>query len=134
MDYSLTELQLEIMGVLWERGEATVVEVREALRPDRDLAHTTVSTLLSRLEKKGVVRHRTEGRQYVYEPAVEEERVRRSVVSEFTDVADRLFDGDMADLVTHLLAESDVGAEDLARVRRMIEAKEAELRSEGSGT
>lgn len=129
-EYSLTELQLEIMSVLWERGEATVVEVRESLRPERDLAHTTVSTLLSRLEKKGVVRHRTEGRQFVYEPAVEAQRVRRSVVSEFTEVADRLFEGNMADLVTQLLAESDVGAEDLARVRDLIDRKEAALRSE----
>lgn len=127
-DYGLTELQLEIMNVLWDRGEATAVEVREGLRPSRSLAQTTVSTLLSRLEKKGVVAHRSEGRQYVYRAAVEAQRVRRSVVSEFTEVADRLFAGDVAELVTQLLAESDVDASDLARVRRMIEAKEAELR------
>ena len=127
-DYGLTELQLEIMGVLWGRGEATVVEVRESLAPERDLAHTTVSTLLTRLEKRGLVRRRKEGRQWVYAAAVEEERVQRSVVSEIGEVADRLFAGDVADLVTALLSESDVGAEDLARVRAMIEAKEAELR------
>lgn len=126
-DFSLTELQLEIMNILWEREEATIVEVREALQSERDLAHTTVSTLLSRLEKKGVVTHRTEGRQYVYAPAVEAQRVKRSVVSEFSDVAERLFSGDIADLVTHLLAENEVDADDLARVRKMIEAKEAEL-------
>jgi BlaI family penicillinase repressor len=130
-DYGLTELQLEIMGVLWEAGEATVVEVREGLAPERDLAHTTVSTLLSRLEKRGVVSRRKDGRQYVYAAAVEPERVRRSVVSEIGEVADRLFAGDVADLVTHLLAESDVDADDLARVRSMIEAKEAELRRKG---
>lgn len=129
-DFGLTELQLDIMGVLWERGEATAVEVREALRPERELAPTTVATLLSRLEKKGLVTHRTEGRQYVYRAAVEEARVRRSVVSEFTEMADRLFDGDVAELVTHLLAGRDVGADDLARVREMIERREAELRGE----
>lgn len=131
-EYGLTELQLEIMAVLWARGEATVVEVREALEPERELAHTTVSTLLSRLEKRGVVSRRKEGRQYVYEPAVAEERVRRSVVSEIGEVADRLFAGDVADLVTHLLSESDVDADDLARVRAMIDRKEAELRGEES--
>lgn len=127
-DYALTELQLDIMGVLWTHGEATSTEVREALRPDRDLAPTTVSTLLRRLEKKGVVAHRTEGRRYVYRAAVEEARVRRSLVSELTEMADRLFAGDMPSLVTQLLAESDVGPDDLARVRRMIEEREEELR------
>jgi predicted transcriptional regulator len=130
-DHRLTELQLEIMGVLWARGEATAVEVREGLRPVRDLAPTTVSTLLSRLERKGVVAHRSEGRQYVYRAAVEEAQVRRNLVSAFSEVADRLFAGDVAELVTQLLAESDVGADDLARVREMIEQREAELRAEG---
>ena len=127
-DYGLTDLQLDIMGVLWGRGEATAVEVREGLRPARELAPTTVSTLLSRMEKKGVVAHRTEGRQYVYRAAVEEARVRRSLVSEVTEMADRLFAGDVAELVTQLLAEGDVGPDDLARVRKMIERREAELR------
>ena len=125
-DYGLTELQLEIMAVLWARGEATAADVRDAL--DRDLAQTTVSTLLSRLEKRGLVMHRTEGRQYVYRAVVEEARVRRSVVSDLTEMADRLFAGDVAELVTQLLSESDVDADDLARVRSMIERREAELR------
>ena len=127
-DYRLTELQLDIMNVLWRRGEATIGEVREALHPERQLAHTTVATLLSRLEKKGVVGHRSEGRQYVYAPAVEAARVQRSVMSEFSELFDRLFAGDVTVAVSHLLAESDVGADDLARVRELIERKEAELR------
>jgi BlaI family penicillinase repressor len=127
-DYGLTELQLDLMGVLWQRREATAAEVREALRPGRELAHTTVATLLGRLEKKALVAHRTEGRQYVYRAAVEEAQVKRSVVSEFTEMADRLFAGDVTELVTHLLAEREVDADDLARVREMIERREAELR------
>lgn len=130
-DYRLTELQLEIMNVLWRRGEATIGDVREALRPERELAHTTVATLLSRLEKKGAVRHRTEGRQYVYAPAVEAARVQRSVMGDLTELLDRLFAGDVTVAVSHLLAESDVGADDLARVRELIERKEAELRKRG---
>ena len=127
-EHGLTDLQLEIMGVLWERGEATAIEVREALRPGRELAQTTVSTLLSRLERRSLVTHRTEGRQYVYRALVEEARVRRSVVSGFSEMADRLFAGDLAAMVTQLLDESDVDAGDLARVREMIERREAELR------
>jgi BlaI family penicillinase repressor len=129
-DYRLTELQLEIMAVLWDRGEATVEEVREALAPDRELAHTTVSTLLSRLAKRELVTRWKEGRSYVYQPMVEPERVQRSVVNEIGEVADRLFAGDVADLVATLISESDVDADDLARVREMIAKKEAELRGE----
>ena len=127
-DHKLTELQLEIMRILWEREEATVVEVREAVRPRRDLAHTTVATLLSRLEKKGVVKRRLEGRQFLYSAAVEAQRMRRSLVANFGGVAERIFGGNIADVVTHLLAERDVNADELAQVRKMIEAKEAELR------
>jgi predicted transcriptional regulator len=130
-DYRLTELQVEIMNVLWERGEASVGDVRNALKPQRDLAHTTVSTLLSRLEKKGVVRHRAVGRQYLYAPAVEAARVQRSVMSDLSEMLDRLFGGDVTTAVSHLLSESDVNAEDLARVRELVERKEAELRERG---
>jgi predicted transcriptional regulator len=130
-DYKLTELQVEIMNVLWERGEASVGDVRNALRPERDLAHTTVSTLLSRLEKKGVVRHRAVGRQYLYAPAVEAARVQRSVMSDLSEMLDRLFGGDVTHAVSHLLSESDVDADDLARVRELIDQKEAELRLRG---
>ena len=132
-DYNLTELQLAIMKVLWEHGEAKVVEVQEALSAERELAQSTVSTLLSRMEKKGVVAHRTEGRQYVYRPAVEESRVRRSLVAEFSDLAGRLFEGDMTALVSHLIAEREVDSAELARVRALIEAREAELRDKENG-
>jgi predicted transcriptional regulator len=127
-DYKLTELQLEIMNALWKRGEASVGDVRALLKPARDLAHTTVSTMLTRLEKKGLVRHRVDGRQYLYRAAVDEARVQRSVMSDWSEVMDRLFGGDVSHAVSHLLAASDVNAEDLAKVRKLIERKEAELR------
>jgi predicted transcriptional regulator len=130
-DYKLTELQLEIMNVLWKQGEASVGDVRNLLKPARDLAHTTVSTMLSRLEKKGLVRHRVDGRQFLYKAAVDEARVQRSVMSDLSDVMDRLFGGDVTNAVSHLLAASDVNAEDLAKVRQLIERKEAELRHRG---
>jgi len=61
----LTDLQIALLRVLWDRREATVAEIAEALRPARDLAPTTIATLLSRLEKRGVVSHTAQGRQYV---------------------------------------------------------------------
>jgi predicted transcriptional regulator len=132
--YRLTELQLEIMNILWERGDASVGDVRAALRPRRDLAHNTVSTLLSRLEKKGIVRHRVEGRHNVYSPAVDAARVQRTVMRNLSEMLDRLFAGDLTHAVSHLLAKSDIDEEELARVKELIERKEAELRERRGGT
>ncbi len=114
----LTELQLAIIDVLWEKGEATVAEVQEALLEHRGLATTTVATLLSRLEKRGVAGHRTDGRQYVYRSLVSRDDVRDSMVSALTD---RLFRGEVTALMSHLLTASAISPGDLARVRKMIE-------------
>ena len=81
----LTGLQLSILHVMWERGEATTQQVWEALNKDRPLALTTVATLLSRLERKSVLTHRRDGRQYVYSATVTRSEVRRSKVRELTE-------------------------------------------------
>ncbi|HEV8237756.1 MAG TPA: BlaI/MecI/CopY family transcriptional regulator [Thermoanaerobaculia bacterium] len=118
----LTDLQLAVMRVLWERGEASVVEIWEALRPERGLAQTTVATLLSRLEKRGAVTHRREARQFVYRPEVSEPEVRRVMVRELTA---RLFAGDVTALVSHLLAAREVSPGDLAKVKQLIDEQSA---------
>ena len=123
---SLTDLQLAIMRILWGSAEATVVEVQNRLRPERDLAQTTIATLLTRLEKRGVVEHRLDGRQFVYRPLVTEQEVRRSMVSELTD---RLFDGSSAALMTHLLRSREIQPGDLDRVKRMIAEAETGSRN-----
>lgn len=122
--YELTSLQIALMRVLWERGEATVAEVQEELRDERELAQTTVATLLSRLEKKGVVAHRAEGRQYVYRATVSQAEVRRSMLGELTE---HLFGGDVPALVGHLLGGREVDSGELARLKAMIEEKEREM-------
>ncbi|MBK7349840.1 MAG: BlaI/MecI/CopY family transcriptional regulator [Gemmatimonadetes bacterium] len=120
--HQLTELQIAILRVLWERGQATVADICEALRPERGLALTTVATLLSRLEKRGVVAHETRARQYVYHPLVTEADVRHSMVRELTE---QLFDGNVAALVSHLLNEREISPGDLDRVRAMLEQAQA---------
>jgi len=117
----LTGLQLSILQVLWDRGEATTQEVCEAVNEERALALTTVATLLSRLEKKGVLTHRRDGRQYVYRATVTRSDVRRSKVRELTE---NLFGGDAAALMTHLVRADEVDADELARIRAMIDAAE----------
>lgn len=119
--HQLTELQLAILRVLWERGEATVQDIWEALHPERGLAQTTIATMLSRLERRGVVTRRAQARQYHYKAGVTEQEVQHSMVGELTE---RLFDGDVTALVQHLISGKDVSPGDLARIREMIERAE----------
>jgi BlaI family penicillinase repressor len=121
----LTAPQLEIMRVLWERSEATVVDIHQALRAVRPLATTTIATLLSRLEKRGVVAYRTEGRQYVYRALVQEQDAQQHALVEVTQ---GLFAGDVPTMVSQLLSSHELRPGDLARVRKLIEAKELELK------
>ena len=119
--HQLTELQLAILRVLWDRGEATVQDIWEALHAERGLAQTTVATMLSRLERRGVVTRRAQSRQYHYRAAVTEREVQHSMVGELTE---RLFDGDVTALVQHLLSGEDVSPGDIAKIRDMIERVE----------
>jgi BlaI family penicillinase repressor len=120
-DPQLTPLQLDLMRVLWTRKEASVQEVHAALAQDRGLAPTTIATLLRRLEKRGLVAHRTEGRQFLFRARVGEEEARGAMVAE---LAERLFGGDPAQLVHHLLSKNQLRAGDLARVRKLIDEHE----------
>ncbi len=121
--YHLGDLQLAIMRVLWAHGESTVADVHEALEPERGLALTTIATMLAKMEKKGVVDHRTEGRRFIYRPLVSEDKVRRSMVADLTT---QLFRGDALALVNHLLSEHDIQSQELVQLRNLIEAHERE--------
>jgi predicted transcriptional regulator len=116
-DVSLSELQLALMQVLWERGEASTAEVAEALRPERDLAHTTVATLLTRLEKRGLLASRREARALVYQPLVAQHEVQRQMTG---GLLDRLFAGRPSALLSHLLAERRIDAGELAELKRLL--------------
>jgi predicted transcriptional regulator len=117
--HQLTELQLVIMRIIWDKGEATVQDIWEALHAERGLAQTTVATMLSRLERRGVVTRRAppQSRQYHYRAAVTEQDVQHSMIGELTE---RLFDGDVTALVQHLLSGEDVSPGDIAKIRAMI--------------
>src|SRR5947208_6192143 len=121
--HKLTELQPPILRVIWDRGEATVQDIWEALHAERGLAQPTVATMLSRLERRGVVTRRAppQSRQYHYRAAVTEREVQHSMVGELTE---RLFDGDVTALVQHLLTGEDVSPGDIAKIRDMIERVE----------
>ncbi|MGE0192756.1 MAG: BlaI/MecI/CopY family transcriptional regulator [Planctomycetota bacterium] len=121
---TLSDLQIEVLRTLWEHGEGTVADVQQRLKPHRDLATTTVATLLARLVRRGAVaRRRGDGRTYLYRAAVEEDEVRRSMVGALMD---RLFAGDPAALVHHLVEDQDL---DEATRKRLL----ARLRRESEG-
>jgi predicted transcriptional regulator len=118
---ALTDLQLAILRVLWDKGSATAAEITDALKRSRGLAQQTIATILTRLEKRGIVGHETRMRQYVYSALVSEQEVRRSMLAELTD---RVFAGDVAELVSHLLSAREMSSGDLARVKQLIDAHE----------
>ena len=115
--HHLGDLQHAIMRVLWDRGEATVAEVHKALLDQGQRALTTIATMLTKMEKKGVVTHRSEGRQYVYSPTVSEAEVTRTMVS---DLLEKLFEGDATAMVGHLLQEQEIDQSELERLRNLI--------------
>lgn len=120
--HTLGDLQHAIMRVLWTKGEATTGSVHDALYTERGLAPTTIATMLRKMEEKGVVTHRVEGRHFVYRPTVSEDEVRSSMVGELLD---RLFGGDPAALVSHLVVDPGIDEEELAELRALLDAAEA---------
>ena len=116
-DIALSELQIAVMRVLWRQGEASVADIAEILGAERGLKYTTVATLLTRLEKRGVVAQRRDGRVLIYHALASEPQVRRSMVA---DLIGSLFGGDPRALVAHLVDESEIAPGDLERVRKRL--------------
>lgn len=113
----LGRLQLAIMQVLWNEGESTVAQVHDALVPTHGLAPTTIATMLKKMEARGLVRHRSEGRRFIYRPAVSEFEVTQSEVADLTE---RLFGGSVAALASHLLERHEVEPEELDELKAII--------------
>jgi len=119
-DIALSDLQIAVVRVLWRNGETSVTDIAKVLGDERGLKHTTVATLLTRLEKRGVVEQRREGRQLIYRALVSEPQVRRSMVA---DLVGSLFGGDSRELVAHLVRESELAPGDLENLRKRLQRK-----------
>lgn len=113
---NLGDLQLAILRTLWDLGEAPVSAVHEALA-DRQLALTTIATMLRKMEEKDLVSHTELGRQFVYRAKVAPEQVQKNLVG---DLVTKLFDGDPLALVNHLLSEGEIELTELDDLRRKI--------------
>jgi predicted transcriptional regulator len=115
-DLHLTKRELDIMGVLWELGEATVTEVRD--RVDPDLAYTSISSMIRTLEMKGYVSHRRgEGKTHVYFPTIEPEKAGASALGR---VLDKIYGGSPIKLLAHLMDQRKVSDKELARMRDLL--------------
>ena len=119
---SFGRVQLKIVQVLWQKGRANAREITDVLNSQEPIAHSTVQTLLRKLEAKGAVGHDVEDRTFIFYPLVQEDYVKRGAISELVD---RVFAGSAAGLVTHLLENGPVSGEELAQIRELIDEKKA---------
>ncbi len=117
---TLTPQELEIMKAVWARGDATVRDVYEALLERRRIAYTTVMTMMNVLEKKGHLRKKEDGRSFLYRPTRPQRQVVGSMVREFVE---RVFAGDAAPLLAHLVENEKLTSEELDAIAKRIEEK-----------
>ena len=118
---ALTDLQLAVMKALWEIGEGTVSDVLTAMASaGRELAPTTVATLLQRLSKQGWVKHRKDGRQFLYRARVDERQAAQGAVQR---VLSSFFGGKVSALAAQLLESEQLSSEDLEEMRRLLGEK-----------
>lgn len=120
-DVLLTDREAEVMDVLWKSGPSLVAEVRDQL-PEQ-FAYTTVLSVLRTLEAKGYVAHESEGRGHRYFASVQQRAVRRSALRHLTA---KLFDGSRELLLTHLVSDKRLTAEELQRLRALMDGAASE--------
>jgi predicted transcriptional regulator len=114
----LTEAELRVMKVLWERGSGTVQQVLDSMEEKPALAYNSVLTTIRVLERKGYLKHIKDGRAHVYAPVVPQQEATRS---EIRRLASRFFGNSHEDLVLNILEDRGVEREELVRLREMLD-------------
>jgi predicted transcriptional regulator len=119
----LGRLELQIMNVVWDRGKATVHDVKKALSR-RKPAYSTILTMMRKLEAKGYLEHDVDERTYVYRPTISQEAVRHGILG---DILDRLFEGSASLLLNSLAEQNRIGEKEQREIQKLIrERKENE--------
>ena len=113
----LSDAQLEIMNVVWDRGEASVADVWEVLSARRPLARNTVQTMMTRLNEKGWLKYRQRGPAFLFKASVARDSTRRALVDRFVDT---VFSGSAEGLVLAMLEGRGLSDEEAARIRKLI--------------
>ena len=119
----LGETEMEVLHHVWDLGEATVADVRERILEERDVAYTTVMTVMKKLADKGYLQYHKDGRTYVYAPAQEPNKVQHSLLRRLME---SVFEGSPMALVQTLVQHEDLSDEERAEIRNLIDAMEGD--------
>lgn len=114
----LGKVQLDIMRVLWREGKATARQITDELNQKEPIAHSTVQTLLRKMEAKGAVKHEIDNRVFLFVPLYKEDEVTEVATH---DLLSRLFGGSVSGLVAHLLKNEKISDEEMKELREMID-------------
>jgi predicted transcriptional regulator len=123
----LGETEMEVLHHVWDLGEATVADVRERILEDRDVAYTTIMTVMKKLAEKGYLDYHKEGRSYVYQPAQEPNEVQHSLLRRLMD---KVFEGSPSALVQTLVKREDLSDDERAEIRALIDALEEDTETD----
>jgi predicted transcriptional regulator len=119
----LGETEMEVLHHVWDLGEATVADVRERILEDREVAYTTIMTVMKKLAEKGYLDYHKEGRSYVYQPAQAPDAVQHSLLQRLMD---KVFEGSPSALVQTLVKREDLSDDERAEIRALIDALDEE--------
>jgi predicted transcriptional regulator len=112
-----TELELEILKILWRDGPALAGHVRQELESFRELAHTSVLTIMNIMVRKGYLKRQKDGKSFIYQPRIKQEETTRKMLG---DLVDRAFDGSAKVALVNLLETSDIDAAELKEIQELV--------------
>jgi predicted transcriptional regulator len=118
-EIKLGKVQLHIMQFLWEKGQATAREISDHLSEQHSLSHSTIQSLLRKLEKKGAIQHSERERVFLFSPVAKQDEVTVSTTREFLN---RVFQGSASGLVSHILEHEKFSKDELDQLRQLIDA------------
>ena len=116
----LGRVELQIMNVVWEKGKATVHDVKDVLGRGRKPAYSTILTMMRKLEAKGYLEHDVDERTYVYRPTISRKVVRQGILG---DILDRLFEGSPSLLLNSLVEQNRLTEKELRKIRKLIKER-----------
>lgn len=125
MAIKIGNVQLKIMRVLWEYGEATARQITDAVSKQEPVAHSTIQTLLRKLEVKNAIAYEERDRTFVFRPLVSESEITQTATNELLS---RVFHGSLSGLVAHVLENEDISDDEMAKLRQLVDEKSKEMK------
>lgn len=120
LDRQLTELELELMQLVWRLGECTIRDVFEALPEGRDLAYTTVATMIKILEQKGAVSCQKKERAITVKPRIQKSEYEAASLKHLSE---NVFEGNATSMVTRLLDEGELSVDELKAIKKLLDER-----------